>query len=458
MKITHRVLPAFLIFLVILFAPLTLAYASSPTPGSAGPQNSSGSILPGAFILIKSVHFGKVNVGGTFNLTVTLVNIGSKPARFIKVCLSSPLEIQTGEMTSGSPLLTIKIPRIKIMQPFATYMDSPVKYIGEMGPGEEKNLTFRMIASSDIRPNVYSLTISVEYTNEKGAVKFNSFRVGVPVSNSMRPEVIVSAFEPSPNPVPPGSSFKVFLAVKNAGNSIARHVSVEVMPCKPKESGGYTLFPTETSGHKNSPIYPAGREGVLYFDGIRPNETVNGTVELMAKNVEPGVYPVYVLITYDDKNGVRYSREVTVSVNVNALPHLRAYIGNVWVDNGHYYFELDVANDGNVPARGVTVSVSSRGLRVSPPGQKYLGTVESMDYDSADYEVLNGKLEAGSYNLTVTMRYLGLNGSIMSLRQRVALTLPFGLRGGRHILYYVIAGLVAAMILVIYIWRRFGGA
>ena len=467
-KVLLRVWSLFLI-LLLLVSWCALVYASPAGTGTAGAGNNSSLMkmvnlstllrllqlgrasLPGS-VFIKSVHFGRVEAGEPFNLTVELENVGNRPVKSLRIAVSSPSGIRLERVASS----ILGIPKIRITQPFAAYTGGPVKYLKELRAGGETNVTFSMLASSDLEHGIYTLTVSVEYVNADGVVKSESFDVGIPVESPPSPEIVLSEFRPSPNPVPPGSRFMVHVAVKNVGGSVARHVTVSVLPYTQRTEQKYSLFPTGEQSQQTSPIYPSGREGMLYFSEIPPNRTVTGTLELRVKDVEPDVYPVYVTISYEDTLGVTHTRHVTLGVDVGSAPVLRAYVGNVWVSGGKYYFELDVANDGSVPARGVTVRVSSKNLQVYPVGQRYIGTVESMDYDSTDYEVLSGTTRGG--NLTVVISYVGANGSMRTSTVTVPLTLPPKGSGGRDVKVYAIAAVVALAVIVTILWRRSGGS
>ena len=179
---------------------------------------------------------------------------------------------------------------------------------------------------------------------------------------------------------------------------------------------------------------------------------MEGRLFFAVKDVSAGVYPLYAVITYEDGNGVSYKEQATFGVQVEGRPKLKAYIGNVWVSDGRYSFEVDVANDGKAPARGVTVSVSSPYLSLFPLGERYIGSVESMDYDSTNFMVLNRTIRAGRYPVTVRITYLTINGSFKSLNQTVYLQIPNGISGGRENLYYY-AGGALLFLLALIAWR-----
>ncbi len=406
--------------------------------------------LPGP-VIMKSVNFGSVKAGEPFNLTIELENAGKSPVKSLTVSVSSPSGIQ---VIGSSGLLGL--PRLKITQPFAVYKGSPVRYVGLLNSGKTVTVGFRLMASGSLEPGVYTLYITIRYVGPDGITKSERFSLGIPVASSPAPKIIVSKFQPYPNPVPPGSIFSVHVSVKNVGNSTARRVTVSVVPYVQKSTSSYSIFPSGNQNHQSSPVYPAGGEGTIYFGSLPPNCTANGTLELRVKNVEPDVYPVYVIVSYEDIFGNIHTRKVIIGVDVGGAPVLHAYVGNVWMSDGKYYFELDVSNDGKVPARGVTVSVSSDKLVIYPIGQRYIGTVESMDYDSTDYEIAQGS--AGRANLTVVMSYVSGNGSFIRSTETVPLILPPESGSGSSKVRYLCIGLAVVLVIVIVLWRRSGGS
>jgi len=409
-------------------------------------------LLQGPVVILANVSFGSVEVGAPFRLNVTLRNIGDEAAKYVKVYLYSSPVVRIQETVGKSLLPTIAIPSFQSALPFASYLQGPVGYTGELFPGHSAELSFSLVASKTVKPDVYPIYIQIEYAGEGGAIRRDEFQVGIPVNDFTRPEVSIEGFTTLPSPVEPGSNFTVVLRVRNTGNAPAYHVRVELLPTKPnEEQRAYSLLPSSQSSEQPS-VYPVGRQSSLYFRNLSVGRSMEGRLFFAVKDVSAGVYPVYAVITYEDGNGVSYKEQATFGVQVEGRPKLKAYIGNVWVSDGRYSFEIDVANDGKAPARGVTVSVSSPYLSLFPLGERYVGSVESMDYDSTNFMVLNRTVEAGSYPITVTVTYMTMNGSFKSLTQVVYLQIPNGISGGRENIYYY-AGGALLLLLALIAWR-----
>ncbi|WP_297070710.1 COG1361 S-layer family protein [Thermococcus sp.] len=411
------------------------------------------SIVRGTVVVMKNVSFSPVEVGAPFRLNVTVKNIGDQPARYVRVYLYSQSTVQAQENTQKTLLPTVTLPSFQEEMPFASYLQGPVQYTGSLSPGQARTLHFRLIASKAIKPDVYPLFIQVEYSDENGVVKTEEVQIGIPVNDIERPKVTIENFTIIPTPVSPSARFTVFLRIKNTGNAPAYHVRVELLTTKPTEGQQtYSLFPTGQTQSQESNIYPIGRQSVLYFESLPVNQTGNGSLLFAVNDISNGIYPLYAVITYEDKNGVSYKEQATFGVQVEGLPRLKVYIGNIWMSDGRYNFEVDVANDGEAPARGVTISVSSPVLKVFPLGEHYIGSVESMDYDSANFMILNSTLKAEGYPIEVKVTYLTANGSFTSFNRTVILQIPTDIPNrGRYNYYYGI--IIALVLLLIFLWR-----
>ncbi len=410
------------------------------------------SLVQGTVVVMDNVSFSNVEVGAPFQLNVTVSNIGDTSARYIKVYLYSKPSVQ--EEGGGKSLLpTVSLPSVSQELPFASYMEGPVRYIGPLQPGGVRTLHFRLITSKALKPDVYPLYIEVEYSDENGVVKTEEFQIGIPVNNAQSPKVTIVSFKTEPDPVPPSSNFTVVLKVADIGNAPAMHVRVQLMGTEPtEEKQTYQLFPTGGGSNQEANIYPVGRQSGLYFDEIKVNQTYTGKLTFAVKDVSSNVYPLYAVITYEDENGVTYKEQATFGVSVTGKPRLKVYLGNVWVSNGEYSFEIDVANDGRAAADGVTVEVSSKELSLFPLGEKYVGSVEPLDYDSANFMILNDTLKAGTYPVDVRVSYLADNGSFVSFTKTITVQIPLGIHTDRRREYYYV-GAAALIIVIILLWR-----
>ncbi|WP_324734790.1 hypothetical protein VFC49_06085 [Thermococcus sp. SY098] len=418
------------------------------------PKYAQYAIIRGAEITIEKVDFGEVEIGSPFKLTITLRNVGNKNARFISVYLYSKEQIQ--EEQTQTLLPTITIPQFESSLPFAAYRESPIKYLEVLAPGEEKTVAFTLISSKNLKENVYPLYIRIEYQDEDGAKKSKEVQVGIPVEDRIRPKVIIDEFKIIPSIVQPDSNFTVRIKLRNIGNSVAKHVRVRVTGEKPEEEKqtAYPYFPSGGEAvQQEVDIFPIRKQSLLYFSEV--NTTAEGELYFKIKQVQRGIYPLYVTITYEDENGVVYKEETMFGVEVSAYPLLDLYIGNIWESGGKYNFEVYVVNEGKDVARGVTLDVTSKQLELFPIGQRYVGRIAGLDYDSVNFQILNKTIPKGEYVIHAKVYYKDEKGQEKTFEKDLVIRIPETLSYSERKPYeYYISGGILLLFIIILLWRR----
>ncbi|MBO8175480.1 MAG: hypothetical protein H0Z18_09505 [Thermococcus sp.] len=420
------------------------------------PKYAQYAIIRGAEIAIEKVDFGEVEIGSPFKLTITLRNVGNKNARFISIYLYSKEQIQEEQIQTILP--TITIPQFESSLPFAAYRESPIKYLEVLAPGDEKTIVFTLISSKNLKEDVYPLYIRIEYQDEDGAKKSKEVQVGIPVEDKIRPKVIIEEFKIIPPVVQPDSNFTVRIKLRNIGNSIAKHVKVKVTSEKPEEEkqATYPYFPSgEGTVQQEVDIFPISKQSLLYFSEV--NTTAEGELYFKIKQVQRGIYPLYVTITYEDENGVVYKEETMFGVEVSAYPLLDLYIGNIWESGGRYNFEVYVVNEGKDVARGVTLDVTSEQLELFPIGQRYVGSIAGLDYDSVNFQILNKTIPKGEYVIHAKVYYKDEKGQEKTFEKDLVIRIPETLTytEKRPYEYYIGGGLLLLLIIIL-LWRKKG--
>ncbi|WP_167769472.1 hypothetical protein, partial [Thermococcus sp. GR7] len=92
------------------------------------PRYLTYSVVKGTLVVVQNVNFSPVEVGGIFWFNITVKNIGTSPARYVKVYLYSNSIIQTQEKLQKTLLPTISLPSFQEETPFASYRWPPVQY------------------------------------------------------------------------------------------------------------------------------------------------------------------------------------------------------------------------------------------------------------------------------------------------------------------------------------------
>ncbi|AIF68627.1 hypothetical protein PAP_00925 [Palaeococcus pacificus DY20341] len=412
------------------------------------------SIVKGAEISIEEVSFDEVEIGSPFTLNLTLKNVGDKEARFISVYLYSTENVNVEAQRQQTLLPTVVLPEVTSSLPFAAYKGSPIKYVEVLVPGKTASLSFSLISSKNLREDVYPLYIRLEYKDEEGAEKSTEIQVGIPVVDRIRPKIVLDEFKVIPSVVYPDSNFTVQMKLKNIGNAPAKHVKIDVLVEKPGEEQPSTFGSYGQPMPSEAPkIYPVEKQSTLYFNEI--SNTSEGVVYFKIEDVSRGIYPLYVVISYEDENGIAYKEEMTFGVEVGAYPLLTTYIGNVWESGGKYNFEVYVVNEGKDIARSVVLEVSSNDLELFPVGQRYVGSISGRDYDSVTYQILNSTLPRGEYRIHAKVYYKDEKGQEKSFEEDLTLRIPENLieQKTRPLWEYVLGGALMLFVIIL-LWRR----
>jgi len=419
------------------------------------PKYARYAIIRGAEISIEKIDFEEVEIGSPFTLTITLRNVGNKDARFITVYLYSKEQVKTEEVQTVIP--TITVPEFESSLPFAAYRESPIKYIESLTPNEEKKVTFTLISSKNLREDVYPLYIRLEYQDEEGAKKSKDIQVGIPVVDKIRPKIVIEEFKIIPEVVEPDSNFTVRIKIRNIGNSPAKHVKVSILTEKPEEGKAATMYPYPSSPEmpEETKIFPIIKQSMLYFNEIK--EVAEGEAYFRIGLISRGIYPLYVVVTYEDENGVSYKEESMFGVEVSSYPLLSLYIGNIWESGGKYNFEVYIVNEGKDTARSVTIDVTSNDLELFPIGQRYVGSIAGRDYDSVTYSILNTTLQKGEYTIHAKVYYKDEKGREKEFERNLTIRIPQTLvyKEKPNYFYYAIGG-AALILFMIILWRRKG--
>ncbi|MCX6821185.1 MAG: hypothetical protein NTW30_00230, partial [Candidatus Aenigmarchaeota archaeon] len=115
---------------------------------------------------ILKVDTGTVNPGDEAEISVDIQNVGSGKAKRTNAEFSSTSTYIKPILAGGNV------------------------YIGDISPGEKKNIKFNILTSSDAEYDVYTGKINLTYEDESGNILIKSFDVGILVSGEPKFEII----------------------------------------------------------------------------------------------------------------------------------------------------------------------------------------------------------------------------------------------------------------------------
>lgn len=133
--------------------------------------------------------------GDTVDLTAMLKNLGTGSASFMEASLSSNTTYILPVLSGG------------------------LHYVGEIEPGETKEVKFRVSVDNEAEYKTYSGTLTLSYKDDSGASQTSSFSVGFPVRGYPVIEVLSAKMD--------NSDFKV--DIENIGTATAKALKVELV-------------------------------------------------------------------------------------------------------------------------------------------------------------------------------------------------------------------------------------
>ena len=170
-------------------------------------------IKPGVTLDVTEARAEQLNVGTEGYVIVRITNAGSEFARNAVAKLA-----RDGQ----SPLIPT---------------DASV-YIGDFGPGDEREIRFKASVSSDAGAQDYPVDIHVDYTNSEGdSASSDTVTLGVPVGR----KIDFSVASPAPQ-VNPGERVTIEVIYRNTGSAPVYHAEARISAVDPFTSNDDTAY------------------------------------------------------------------------------------------------------------------------------------------------------------------------------------------------------------------------
>src|SRR3989338_10609427 len=140
---------------------------------------------------------------------------------------------------------------------------------------------------------------------------------------------------------------------------------------------------------KDAPFAPYQSSSERLIDKIEQGEEENFHFKLIALPSTPsGIYKIPVEINYEDNNSSNYSKEGVISITINSEPELTLSLEKsaALIRGKENEISIKLINSGLADVKFVYMEVKdSKGIKFLSEKTKYIGDVDSDDFDSADY-------------------------------------------------------------------------
>lgn len=261
---------------------------------------------------------------------------------------------------------------------------------------------------------------------------------------SMVSALKINSVSTEPLEVAPGEIFRISIEVENIFEYDIENLKVGL-------------------NFQNVPFAPYQSSAEEFIDKLKDGDEEDFDFRVIAlPDASSGIYKVPVNLEYE-YNGTKVKNEL-ISVTINSDPELRiSSEDSILIKGKESSFSIRVTNSGLADVKFVYVSIGQMsGVDVFSEKEKYLGDIDSDDFDSVDYRVYISEDSPDKLSVPVHLEYKDatnkkfsenriLNVNIYSLEEAQRLGL---VEKSNSSVYIIIAILVIAYIIYRIIRKR----
>ncbi|MCH8003253.1 MAG: hypothetical protein IH934_01370 [Nanoarchaeota archaeon] len=279
--------------------------------------------------------------------------------------------------------------------------------------------------------------LRVRYRIDKGVwIKLEEFFVDIQTHDAI---LAVDSVSLDKKTLEPGSSGNIKIMLSNKADSVLKDIKV-------------------TLDIDKSLFVPLGSTNEKSIYQIDAKEDYEFNFKILANpEAESGVYQVPLKIAYSDELGKGYVTNGTIGIVIGAIPDL-----SVTLDDSDIYeagksgeIVIKVVNKGVINIKFVNMKLlSSEDYRILSNEDKYLGNIESDDFETAEFKLFVDKTRSKQITLPLVLEYKDANNNDFSDKIELKLNLytaseakKLGLKQGNRfmgaliIIVIVVAGL-----------------
>ncbi|WP_048055387.1 COG1361 S-layer family protein [Pyrococcus sp. NA2] len=425
-----------------------------------------------AFIEIENVTMSpeRIEPGTTFQLTLTLRNVGESYAKGLEVRIIPTMTLVRREIKKVdlSQLSNLPIPGgeelAKNLQTALNQMigqiaeeqvpaflpigEDNVKYDGMILPNQTIKVKFILKANDRLENNVYPLKIELRYLSSPNDEQITDERVvGIDVTGMER--LVVTSISTSPSRVLPGTSnVEISFTIENVGDGKADYIIVTPNPRPP-----FKLSETSTQ--------------IINIGSLGKGDSARASFKVdVDENAKAGKYAIPLIIQYRDPTG--NFRNITINIPIIIAEKPKLIITNVRfgsepLQGKDVNVYITVKNIGGEQAESVVIEGVVRSsqpftlikrtdyIGTLDPGQSGEGVITlSIDKDAVPK----------TYNVLIRIRAVGDkekgDDNVYIFEGTIKVPVKENIKTRERLkLLAIIAGILAAIIIVItYIKRR----
>ncbi|OIO27171.1 hypothetical protein AUJ14_00175 [Candidatus Micrarchaeota archaeon CG1_02_55_22] len=378
-----------------------------------------------------------VFVGGVYVNNVSYYSpYPAEPSGFVDlwVRVSNP-----GTLQAGSSIVDVEC-NLPEKPPFKP-TDGALRFVGTLNRGDQALLQYRLSVSADAAPGPNKLDLYCRSAGQDW--RATELTIYVQVSDAV---LAVSKVESTPATVEPGSYGKIALKMENEAKIGLKNVVVN--------------FDLASS---SAPLSPVGQSTLVSLPALAAGDSADAVLNFfVASDAVSKAYNIPVTLTYSDELNNKYNKSMLVSAIVYSAPVISASLAEqpVALPNAKASLSINVFNRGFSDIKLSSVALVGGELyTLLSPSEVYLGTINSDDFDSVDYELFI-KDYSGVLELPLQISFVDSSNQRQTVDVKVPLRVysaqeasSLGLLPGGGITMWIVALIV--IVLAYFGYKRF---
>ncbi len=341
-----------------------------PKPtATASPRNTLVYGRPQVIIQAVETIPDTIDPGGSFTVTMQLINRGDYTATNIRISLNSP---------------ALAIPR----------EGSSLQVIDTIAENQVVSLELPLALTREAPAGFHSLDLALQYSDYIGRSFDSNQSIGIEISDvaSTQPLVLLQSYNTEPQTLSPGDRFTLRLEFMNVGKSEARQI---LLTMGGENGAGLSPFAILDSGN------------VRFVPSLAAGETIEIEHNLVVDGAATsGVYNLPVSLSYEAGDEIQNSAIQVLNVLVSRRPQLQVSFYRP-VEPGFpgetFDLPVEVVNIGRNTLNVSTVEISSPDMQIEN-GSLFVGPLDGGTAGSLD--ALATPERGGKLPIQVTIHYL----------------------------------------------------
>jgi len=246
-----------------------------------------------------------------------------------------------------------------------------------------------------------------------------------------------------PGMIIPGEESKIKVTLKNLADSVMEDISVKLN----LSSDDMPFVPIGDSTEKRIRHLKAGEEGQIEFNVVALADADSQT------------YKLPITLTYYDELGEKYTKSDLIGIVVGSTPDLIVQIDSSTIlkEKSTGEISIKIINRGLSDVKFLTTTItSSEDYDVLSQEEVYVGSVDSDDYETADFTLYVKDSSDNKVVIPLTVKYMDANNNKYTEKQDLVLDLKSASmmagKGGGSLGTIIIVLLIAGM--GYYIYKR----